>query len=52
MKFEDKALKNSMIINEEYPYQKIFLVDVLVEYIDQDPVIYKILRLNNTMNKI
>lgn len=41
-----------MILNEEYPYHKIFLVDVLVEYIDEEPVIYKILRLNSSMNKI
>ena len=40
-----------MILNEEYLYHKIFLVDVLVEYIDEEPVIYKILKLNNSMNK-
>ena len=52
VKFEDKTLKEKMILNEEYPYHKIFLVDVLVEYIDEEPVIYKILRLNSSMNKI
>ncbi|ARB76464.1 hypothetical protein ABWE90_01345 [Pasteurella multocida] len=52
VKFEDKTLKEKMILNEEYPYHKIFLVDVLVEYIDEEPVIYKILKLNNSMNKI
>ncbi|WGE51254.1 hypothetical protein [Actinobacillus equuli] len=52
VKFEDKSLKDIMIINEEYPYHKIFLVDVLVEYIDNEPIIYKILKLNGSMNKI
>ncbi|MCK3658964.1 hypothetical protein A4G18_09645 [Pasteurellaceae bacterium Pebbles2] len=52
VKFEDKTLKDKMILNEEFPYHKIFLVDVLIEYIDEEPVIYKILKLNNTMNKI
>ena len=51
VKFEDKSLKDIMILNEEYLYHKIFLVDVLVEYIDEEPVIYKILKLNNSMNK-
>ncbi|TRC46215.1 hypothetical protein FEA42_00645, partial [Mannheimia haemolytica] len=40
VRFEDKSLKDTMIINEEYPYHKIFLVDVLVEYIEDEPVIY------------
>ncbi|GAB1669207.1 TPA: hypothetical protein ACK3JP_001825 [Mannheimia haemolytica] len=52
VRFEDKSLKDTMIINEEYPYHKIFLVDVLVEYIEDEPVIYKILKLNSSMNKI
>ncbi|MFK5288607.1 hypothetical protein ACI3PG_11205, partial [Glaesserella parasuis] len=52
VRFEDKSLKDTMIINEEYPYHKIFLVDVLVEYIEEEPVIYKILKLNGSMNKI
>ncbi|QIR12101.1 hypothetical protein [Avibacterium paragallinarum] len=52
VKFEDRSLKETMILNEPYPYQKIFLVDVLVEYIEDEPVIYKILKFNNSMNKI
>ncbi len=52
VKFEDKQLKDTMILNEQYPYHKIFLVDVLVEYIDDEPVIYKIQKFNSSMNKI
>ena len=51
VKFEEKSLKDIMILNEEYPYHKIFLVDVLVEYIEEDPVIYKIKKFHGSMSK-
>ncbi len=51
VKFKDDQLKVKMLFEEPFPFQKAFIIDVIVETIDEKPVLYKVIELHDVMDK-
>lgn len=49
--FQDDALKRTMLLDEPHPFKKAFIVNVIVESVENKPVLYKITSLTDVIDR-
>jgi hypothetical protein len=51
VRFANDLLKTQMLYDPPYPFKKAFVVDVSVETVDGKPVLYRVLRLHDILDR-
>lgn len=49
--FMDDSIKSAILLDEPYPFKKAFIIDVVVETIEGKPMLYKITRFHEAIDR-